>query len=159
MLAIMTDFWEDGYCEFHGEFFDIPLTTMFPAPERKIPIWIGGDSPPAARRAIAHDGYVPSFDYTGTMARIDQVLQAVGDRSAYEVMVATVMLGPSDDQLTQEFIDEMGDRGVSSMLLSGWGRQNIESLTSSPVSTVSLATKRAHLEALAEKLGLPAGTP
>lgn len=59
MLPIIRDFWADGYAEFHGEFFDFPRSGMFPVPKKPIPMWLGGHSLPAARRAAFYDGYMP----------------------------------------------------------------------------------------------------
>jgi len=59
ILAITRDFWDDGYAEFHGKFFDFPRSGMFPVPKRPIPMWLGGHSLPAARRAADFEGYMP----------------------------------------------------------------------------------------------------
>ncbi len=59
MLDIMRDFWDDGYAEYHGKYFDFPRSGMFPVPTQQIPLWIGGHSGPAAERAARFDGYMP----------------------------------------------------------------------------------------------------
>ena len=58
MLEVMADFWDDGYCEHHGDLFDVPLSAMFPVPEAPIPVWIGGMSDRALERAAHHDGWM-----------------------------------------------------------------------------------------------------
>ena len=72
MLAILRDFWDDGYAEFHGEHFDFPRSGMFPVPNRQIPIWLGGHSTAAARRAADYDGYMPMRGVTDPMAPLDE---------------------------------------------------------------------------------------
>ena len=69
MLTIMRDFWDDGYAEFHGQHFDFPRSGMFPVPNRQIPIWVGGHSIAAARRAARYDGYIPMR----TLPRMDSL--------------------------------------------------------------------------------------
>jgi probable F420-dependent oxidoreductase len=59
MLAILKDFWDDGYAERHDEFYDFPNSGMFPVPTKQVPMWVGGHSAPAARRAALYDGYIP----------------------------------------------------------------------------------------------------
>lgn len=57
MLTIMQDFWDDGMAEFDGEFYRFGPTGQFPVPG-KVPVWIGGKSPAALRRAAHHDGWL-----------------------------------------------------------------------------------------------------
>ena len=42
-----------GWVEHHGEFYDFGPLEMSPVPENEIPIFVGGVSPPALRRAAA----------------------------------------------------------------------------------------------------------
>jgi probable F420-dependent oxidoreductase len=58
MIEVMRRFWRDGTAEFHGEFFDFGPTGMYPAPGRSLPVWIGGRSDAALRRAARNDGWV-----------------------------------------------------------------------------------------------------
>ena len=71
MLPIIRDFWKDGYAEFHGEFFDFPRSGMFPVPRKPIPMWLGGHSLPAARRAAFYDGYMPMRHVTDPSGTLD----------------------------------------------------------------------------------------
>ncbi|HUH37146.1 MAG TPA: TIGR03619 family F420-dependent LLM class oxidoreductase [Spongiibacteraceae bacterium] len=57
MLSVMQDFWDDGYAEADNAFYRFPITGQFPAPG-KVPVWIGGKSPAALRRAARHDGWL-----------------------------------------------------------------------------------------------------
>jgi alkanesulfonate monooxygenase SsuD/methylene tetrahydromethanopterin reductase-like flavin-dependent oxidoreductase (luciferase family) len=76
ILAIVRDFWDDGYAEFKGEFFNFPRSGMFPVPERPVPIWIGGHSMPAARRAAYFDGYMPMRPLVDPDGAVDDQTQA-----------------------------------------------------------------------------------
>lgn len=155
MLTIMNDFWDDGYCEFHGEFFDIPPTTMFPVPEQRIPVWVGGDVDASVRRAVANDGYLPMWSYEDSLGRIGKALEGARGRSSdapeFEVMAAAPRRPFQDvDPAT---IEEMAERGVTSLFLAGWP---MDATAESPVNSGTVAEKRAHLERLAEQLGLAA---
>ena len=59
MLEIMRKVWADGAVEFHGEHFDLDALAMQPHPSRPIPIYVGGVSGPALRRAAkVGDGWI-----------------------------------------------------------------------------------------------------
>lgn len=51
MIPLLRELWRGGMVEHHGEFFDFNRLQQSPAPAREIPIWIGGASPAALRRA------------------------------------------------------------------------------------------------------------
>jgi probable F420-dependent oxidoreductase len=61
-LAVMRKLWTGREVNHKGEFFDIEHALLCPAPTEDIPIWVGGASPPALRRAARHDGWfgIPS---------------------------------------------------------------------------------------------------
>jgi len=50
--------WTEDPCTFHGSFTSFDALRVLPQPARPIPVWIGGSSEPAYRRAAARgDGY------------------------------------------------------------------------------------------------------
>jgi probable F420-dependent oxidoreductase len=52
--------WSDEWVEFKGEFFNASDVAIAPRPSRRPPIWIGGNSMRALRRAVEHaDGWTP----------------------------------------------------------------------------------------------------
>jgi probable F420-dependent oxidoreductase len=61
MLEVIRRLWEGGMVEYHGRFFDFPRSQLSPAPKDRIPIYVGGDSPAAMRRAaFLGDGWISS---------------------------------------------------------------------------------------------------
>ncbi|MCP4904385.1 MAG: TIGR03619 family F420-dependent LLM class oxidoreductase [bacterium] len=50
-IEILRLAWTGEMIEFHGEFFEFERLLVRPAPTRSIPVWIGGTSGPALRRA------------------------------------------------------------------------------------------------------------
>lgn len=59
MIDILRRVWAGGMVEHSGEFYDFPAVQMSPAPAEPVPIWIGGDSPHAYRRAARiGDGWI-----------------------------------------------------------------------------------------------------
>jgi probable F420-dependent oxidoreductase len=57
MLELMTALWQPGWTEFEGEFYQTPRLEMTPTPPR-VPIFVGGLSEVALRRAARHDGWI-----------------------------------------------------------------------------------------------------
>jgi probable F420-dependent oxidoreductase len=59
MIDILRDLWADGYAEHHGELYSFNRCGMFPVPEQPIPIWVGGKTPAAIKRAARCEGAMP----------------------------------------------------------------------------------------------------
>ena len=57
MLALFRELWSPGWTEFSGEFYTAPGLEMEPTPPR-IPIYVGGLSDVALRRAARNDGWI-----------------------------------------------------------------------------------------------------
>ena len=50
-IAVLRKLWQPGMAEHHGRFFDLPRLQMSPAPRHPVPIYVGGGSAAAFRRA------------------------------------------------------------------------------------------------------------
>jgi probable F420-dependent oxidoreductase len=78
MLAILRKVWRGGWVEHHGEFFSFPRLEMSPAPPAPIPIWSGGISKPALRRAaMVCDGWISDMHTTEQLRGILGELRAL----------------------------------------------------------------------------------
>jgi probable F420-dependent oxidoreductase len=65
MIVALRALWHEGWVEFHGEYYDVPLCQMLPAPGQPVPIIGGGHSPVALRRTAALcDGWVAAGAYS-----------------------------------------------------------------------------------------------
>ena len=62
-IAIMRRCWAEDEVTFAGEFWKLDRITVLPKPvQQPLPLWIGGNSEPAMRRAgRLGDGWIPSF--------------------------------------------------------------------------------------------------
>ncbi len=57
-----------------GEFFQYQDVIMSPVPSEPVPIWVGGLSPPALRRAANHDGWLGlPMDNAQTVATVNEL--------------------------------------------------------------------------------------
>jgi len=58
ILALLRACWERDPIEFEGESYRVHGARLLPKPARRVPIWLGGRSEPAYRRAVAFgDGF------------------------------------------------------------------------------------------------------
>ena len=69
MLELMQALWSPDWTEFDGEFYSTPKLEMQPTPPR-IPIYVGGLSDIAMRRAARHDGWI------GDLIKTDDAISA-----------------------------------------------------------------------------------
>jgi probable F420-dependent oxidoreductase len=77
MIAVLRKLWGGGYVEHRGEFYDFPPMEMSPVPSREIPIYSGGISRPALRRAAdLCDGWISDLHST------DELRGLLGELSA-----------------------------------------------------------------------------
>jgi probable F420-dependent oxidoreductase len=70
MLRLMKQLWQPGWTEFAGDFYSTPRLEMTPTPP-PIPIYSGGLSDVALRRAARNDGWI------GDLIGLDQAIASV----------------------------------------------------------------------------------
>lgn len=64
--------WQPGWVSFHGQYYDVPECMIGPSPQHPIPVWLGGQSEAALRRAARiGDGWI------GTQYTWDQAVEVV----------------------------------------------------------------------------------
>lgn len=74
MIPALRELWRGGWVEHHGEHYDFGPLQMEPAPSAPVPIWVGGHSPAALRRAARlGDGWV------GNAYAFDEAERRLGD--------------------------------------------------------------------------------
>lgn len=109
-----------GMQEFHGTYFDFDRLTMAPVPKKRIPIYVGGTTPPALRRAARFgDGWI------GVIHDLDQVpgtlatLQGYRREFAREHEPFDVMMHCAD-AVTVDDIRRLEDLGVTDLQVTPW---------------------------------------
>lgn len=71
MIELMRALWSPGWTEFEGEFYSAPRLEMQPTPP-PIPVYVGGLSEIALRRAARNDGWI------GDLINTERALEAIG---------------------------------------------------------------------------------
>jgi alkanesulfonate monooxygenase SsuD/methylene tetrahydromethanopterin reductase-like flavin-dependent oxidoreductase (luciferase family) len=113
-LEVVRDLWRGGMVEHHGELFDFGRLQMSPVPPAPIPIYIGGASPPAMRRAARFDGWLSAGNAPEDIPGIVETLRGhrkdAGASGDYEIIMA-LATPPSRDAFQRA-----EDQGVTALV-------------------------------------------
>jgi len=72
MIALLRKLWAGGFVEHRGEFYDFDPLEMSPVPPGEVPIWVGGLSDAALRRAARlGDGWISDLH---TLAELREIV-------------------------------------------------------------------------------------
>ena len=118
MLELMKALWSPGWNEFSGEFYTAPRLEMEPTPP-PIPVYVGGLSDLALRRAARHDGWIGDLITTDkALERVDAVrrLRAEKDLSMDGFEVIT----PLTDAFTPEHYARAEAGGITGIITMPW---------------------------------------
>ena len=118
MLELMKALWQPGWTEFDGEFYRTPRLEMTPTPPR-IPIYAGGLSDIALRRAARNDGWI------GDLITLDQALTSVQRVRELRAAKGLTMEGfrvltPLMDAFTIEHFQRATAGGIDSVVTMPW---------------------------------------
>ncbi|WP_101759455.1 TIGR03619 family F420-dependent LLM class oxidoreductase [Oceanicoccus sp. KOV_DT_Chl] len=120
MIEVMRLLWSGEMVEYHGQYYQFDKLEMNPAPTEYIPIWSGGISSPAMKRAARiADGWVTdlqtSDEIIDSIANIQQLRKDYGrDHLPFDVMAT-----PSD-AFTIDAYKKLADGGVTHILTQPW---------------------------------------
>jgi probable F420-dependent oxidoreductase len=141
MLEVMAGLWAGGMFEHHGRFYDFDPVDMRPAPTAPVPVYIGGASDVAFRRAARHDGWLGLYhapeeliEHCRTLRRFREDA-GTADRP-FEI-IAAPLAKPSRDLL-----DDLETEGVTTILTSAWLPKGV--LTPTGDEAVALLTSYAE---------------
>lgn len=119
MIEILRTVWTGDMVEHHGEFYDFDRLEMSPAPRERIPIWVGGFSDPALRRAARQDGWLSDLQTTEQIAEcIDKVRRFRAEQGRpdepFEVMAS------ASDAFDLDGYRRLAEHGVTHVLTMPW---------------------------------------
>jgi probable F420-dependent oxidoreductase len=110
MVEILAKVWAGGMVEHHGRFYQFDRLQMAPVPTQRIPIYVGGTSTPAMRRAARlGDGWIGAGNAPDEVPAVMQKLKAFRreagrDHLPFETIVA--LTSPPDIELFRRLEDE-----------------------------------------------------
>jgi probable F420-dependent oxidoreductase len=111
MIEILRKVWAGGMVEHHGRYYDFDRLQMVPKPPAPVPIYIGGKSEPALRRAARNDGWFGSGDDPAAILELVERLR--GYRREYgRQNQAFDTIVPMTDAPEAELFRRLEDAGV-----------------------------------------------
>jgi len=125
-IELMRKLWTGREVLHRGEFFRIEHALLSPVPSEQIPIWIGGASPRALRRAARQDGWFGVPMTVSQLAPCVELLRREREKAdlAWEGFEISISLA---EPQTRENTRELEDLGVGSLCViapwvaSPWG--------------------------------------
>ena len=119
MLAVMRKLWAGGWVEHHGRYYDFERLEMTPVPPGPIPIYVGGVSEPAMRRAARHDGWISDLHTTDELRGHVERLRGwrnEGERAGEPIEV----IASASDAFDADGFRRLEDAGVTQALAIPW---------------------------------------
>jgi probable F420-dependent oxidoreductase len=120
MLEIMRLLWSGEMVSYQGEYYQFDALEMNPAPTAYIPIWTGGISKPAMRRAArVADGWVTDLQSS------DEIIESIGHINAWRAEYGRaerpfeIMATPSDAWDVDGY-KRLQDAGVTHVMTMPW---------------------------------------
>ncbi len=118
MIELMRALWQPGWTEFDGEFYQTPRLEMTPTPP-PIPIYSGGLSDIALRRAARLDGWI------GDLITLDQAIERVDKVRALRAEKGLSMDGfrvvtPLADAFLPEHYERAANAGIDGIITMPW---------------------------------------
>jgi len=119
MLELLDLLWSGEMVSHSGDHYDLPSLEMSPSPAAPVPIYVGGISDAALRRAARHDGWISDLCSTEELAgfrrRIDGYRAEHGRAGEPFAMV-----GSANDAFDVDGYRRVEEAGVTDLLTMPW---------------------------------------
>jgi probable F420-dependent oxidoreductase len=153
MIQALRELWKPGWVSWKGEYYDIPEMTLGPAPTKPIPIYSGGHTKAALRRAARYcDGWIgnayPWDEAAHYVGLLKEELKKAGREGEPFEIVCGLYEVPTVD-LYKRAEEELG---ITSTMCMPWaGMENVSKGEHGSLSK-SAEQYRAPIEAFAENV-------
>jgi probable F420-dependent oxidoreductase len=118
MLTLMKALWQPGWTEFDGEFYQTPRLEMTPTPP-PIPIYGGGLSDIALRRAARNDGWIGDLiTLDQAIASVERIRELRADKGLG--MDDFIVITPLVDAFLPEHYARAEEAGIHAILTMPW---------------------------------------
>ena len=118
MIEVLRALWAGGWVEHHGEHYDFDRLEMTPAPGA-VPIYVGGLSDAALRRAARNDGWVSDLHTTDELRDICERLRTYRSELGREDEPFTV-LAACKDAWDRDGYQRLEEIGVTHLVTQPW---------------------------------------
>lgn len=118
IIDLMRALWQPDWTEFDGDFYPTPRLEMRPTPP-PIPVYVGGLSDVALRRAARNDGWI------GDLIKTDRAIEAVGRLRELRLenglsLDGFTILTPLTDAFTRADYQRAEDAGITGIITMPW---------------------------------------
>lgn len=120
MIPVLKKLWTGDWVSHHGDHYDFGEVKIAPVPSKDIPIWIGGHSKAALRRAVdLADGWI-GVDYQvhDALELLDKIAKMRADSpragESFDIIVALWA------NIDRDLCDQFAEKGVTGMLCAPW---------------------------------------
>jgi len=119
-IQILKLLMQGGYVEFHGKYYDFDRLIMAPVPDKPVPIYVGGTTPPALERAARYgDGWIgvmhPLGEIEQPISELNRLRREFGrDKEPFDIMLHC------PDAQTVDDIKRLEDLGVTDLQFTPW---------------------------------------
>jgi probable F420-dependent oxidoreductase len=120
MLTVLRELWSREWVEHHGRYYHFPAVQISPRPSRPVPVWTGGYSRAAIRRATTlSDGWVGVASSEEAGERIIEELlaglRAHGrERARFDITLSLPI------PVTASVVELWASRGVTGLIVRPW---------------------------------------
>lgn len=118
MIEVLRKLWSGEMVEHAGTHYRFDRLEMTPAPAAPIPIWVGGISRPALRRAARNDGWLSDLqstkDIAASIALVRGFRAELGRDGPFDVMAS------ANDAFDVDGYRRLRDAGVTHILTLPW---------------------------------------
>jgi probable F420-dependent oxidoreductase len=121
-LQVCRRLWTEPVVEHHGEHFDFGPVMFEPKPGRPVPVSVGGDSPPARRRAaLLGDGWIPMSTGVAALPAALADIHAQRAAAGREGPWTTTLMRPAPSRTE---LEEAAAAGVDRLVVAPWQRSH-----------------------------------
>ena len=119
MIAVLRKLWTGEMVSHAGPFYRFPALEANPVPPARIPIWVGGISEAALRRAARNDGWLSDLQ---SSAEIETCIEKVRRYRAEQGRVGEPfdVMASASDAFTLDGYRRLADTGVTHVLTLPW---------------------------------------
>ena len=143
-----------GMVEFHGKHYDFDRLIMAPVPKKPVPIYVGGTTTPALRRAARYgDGWVSVIhsmnEVEGLIAELNDFRREFGrENEPFDIMMHC------PDAETVDDIRRLEDMGVTDLQVTPWSERILAEMGVGAImqQQPSLAVKQDAIKRYAEEV-------
>jgi probable F420-dependent oxidoreductase len=118
-LEVMRKVWTGQMVDHHGEFYDFPNLEMNPPVTAPVPVYVGGTSDAALKRAARNDGWISDMASTEELGDYRKKIDAYREEYGRSDQ-PFAMIGSASDAVDVDGYRRVADVGVTDLLTMPW---------------------------------------